>query len=776
MITIIADRHGYVNPPVDALVGTKTADYVSIRRGIRVALDQDKPLIVYTTNPVLLGWLSDLHRYPERRVTWRVVDPGEEFTGLFGIAPTDPFTPARIAALQLHDLPRVPTGVVVNPLTWILGHRLSPVWQHDDPAAGHISLLAEWALNRTAPLEADMIALAQAQLERWSVHQPLYRAMHATSLVDDSVNLLVRWALQRYEASWHSTQPWSALPILDGEPAPTALLTALRGWRNSIQDYWNRQIASASIDISFINTALAQMSGLSEAEFSALQTMLNRFPEALDKRLLQIIRNRFMRLPNVQPQLRRLDEMVAPPEPPLPDPAWPVDQWLRWATQQYMPYYAWVIQNDRGRDHQQACALQYSDWLYAQYPAWLNDDHSPLLLRQYQDMDALIQGDDRVVVIWLIIDGMTWWQGGLMREICERHGLHPQVQSAGIAVLPSITSVSKRALVTGQPTIDLAQPTIAEAARVKLARSTIPATVQYSLPKATEILRQDDTIRVAVVLFNLIDALAHQSTTFTDNAGIRGYLEELASQLSTAQQACAEQSRRLHVLIGSDHGSTLLPKDAPSVPLPNMVREIDDLWEPELPGQEAQKPSTRAAATDLDHIPSVDQRVWYALDQDRFQLDRHYLVPRGYSYIKRRPLGWTHGGLTPEETIVPLLHLASERPRVLALEIEFRGSLRVGQAGTITAVLRNLNPFPVQEVTLMVSGTTEEATLMHMGALEQQEVELHFANVLVQGAELPIEYEVRYNAFGNLHHDAGQARISLRRLQTEDTSFDDLFN
>ncbi len=776
MITIIADRHGYAHPSAGALVGSRTADYVSIRRRIRVALDQDEPLVVYTTNPVLLGWLSDLQRYPERRVAWHVVDPAEEFTELFGVAPSEPFTPARIAALQLQDLPRVPTGVVVHALTWILGHRLGPMWQHDDPAAGHTSRLAEWALDRTAPLDADMIALAQAQLERWSVQQPIYRAMHASSLADDSANLLIRWALQRYEANWRNTRPWGELPLLDGEPAPAALLTALRGWREHIQTYWNRQIAGALIDASFISAALAQMSGLSEAEFSALQTMLNRSPEALNNRLLQAIRSRFMRLPNAQAALRSLDQMVAPPEPSLPDLAWPVDQWLRWATQQYMPYYAWVIHNDRGRDHQQACALQYSDWLYAQYPVWLNDEHSPLLLRQYQAMNTLIESDDRIVVIWLIIDGMTWWQGGLMREICERHGLHPQAQVSGIAVLPSITSVSKRALVTGQPTIDLAQPTIAEAARVKLARSGIPAAVQYSLPAAIEMLRQNATLRVAVVLFNLIDALAHQSATFTDNAGIRGYLEELASQLNAAQQGCAEQGRQLHVLIGSDHGSTLLPKDAPRVPLPHMVREIDDIWEPELPGQEAQKPGTRAAATDLDLIPSIDQKVWYALDRDRFQLDRHYLVPRGYSYIKRRPTGWTHGGLSPEETIVPLLHLAAERPRVLALEIEFRGTLRVGQAGTITVMLRNLNPFPIQETTLMVSGATEEATLMQIGALEQQEVELHFASISEQGTQLAVKYEVRYNAFGNPHQDTGQARIALRRLQTDDTSFDDIFN
>lgn len=776
MITIIADRHGYTTPPTNALVATKAADYILIRRRIRAALDQDEALTVYATDAVVLGWLSDLQRYPETHLAWHVVDPGEEFTRLFGVVPSHPFTPARIAALHLHDLPLLPNGVFVHPLTWILGHRLDSLWQYDDPPPEHLPSLTAWAMNRPEPLAAEIVLLVQAQLERWSVTHPMYRALHATSLADDSRNLLIRWALQRYEKIWCSAQPWGKLPILDGAPSPTALLTALRGQHDAIQSYWHRQIARVSIEADFIDAALEQMSGLSEAELYALNTMLGQQPDALDSRLLQTIRGRFLHLPNAKLLLRSLDEKVTLPEPPLPDPTWPVDRWLHWATQQYMPYYAWVIHSGRGRLHQQACALLYSDWLYAQYPSWLNDDRSPLLLRQYQDMSTLIENDDRAFVIWLVIDGMTWWQGGIMRETCERHGLYPQEQRPGIAVLPSITSVSKRALVTGQPTIDLTQPTIAEAARVKLARSNIPARVGYSLPEAIKALRQDDNTRVSVVLFNLIDALAHQTTTFTDNAGIRGYLEELASQLSSAQQMCAAQGRQLHVLIGSDHGSTLLPTDAPSVPLPKMVTEIDDVWEPELSGQEAQRPGTRAAATDLDHIPNIDQHVWYALDRNRFQLDRHYLVPRGYGYIKRRPSGWTHGGLSPEETIVPLLHLAPERPRVLQIEIEFRGTLRAGQAGRVSVVFRNLNPFPIQDLKLVVSGTTGAVTIIHMGALEQQEFELNFTVVMVQGSELPITYEVSYNAFGNPHSDTGQARIALRRLQTEDTSLDDMFN
>jgi len=778
VITIIADRQRFSNAPVAALLATGPADYVPVRRRIRQALDQGESLVVYATDPVILGWLADLQRYPETRVTWREIDPGETFMRLFGAAPAAPFTPRLIAALQLDRLPRPPAGVIVHPLTWVLGHRLDPLWQHDEPSFGHAALLAAWALCQTTALDTELVPLAQSQLERWAVQRPLYKALRATTLSDDGAQLLVRWALQRYDANWRKLQPWGNLPLLEGEPDSRALITALHRQHQAIQAYWNRQMSAAPLEAASIAAALAQMSGLSEAELAALTTMVQRCPDALDRRFLQAVTVRFARLTTADAaaSLRSLAEEVAPPEPPMPDPTWPVERWLSWATQAYLPYFAWVIRTGRGRDRQQLCALQYSDWLYSQYPSWLNDSSSPLLLSQYQDMATLVDGDARAVVIWLIIDGMTWWQGELMREACVGNGLHSQAQRPGVAVLPSITSISKRALVTGQAMSDLGQATIAETARAKLMRSNIRASVGDNLPDAIKALRERNDLQVCVVLFNMIDMLAHQTSTFTDDQGIRGYLEALAHDLGSAQRLCAEQGRRLHVLIGSDHGSTRLPDTASAAPLPTMVREIDEIWEAELPEQEARKVGTRAAVTDREQLPSIDPQVWYTLDRDRFQLDQHYLVPRGYRYIKRRPSGWTHGGLSPEETIVPLLHLTSEQPHVLPIEIEFRGTLRAGQAGEVMVVLRNVNPFPVHDLHLMFADGPDEVLLMQLGALAQHEVALQFPTVMVQTAELLISYELHYHVYGTPYHDVGHARIALRRLQTEDSSFDDMFN
>lgn len=60
------------------------ADYVLARQRIRAALDKNETLLVYATDPVLLGWLGDLQRYPESRVTWRVLIPAKSLPSYSG--------------------------------------------------------------------------------------------------------------------------------------------------------------------------------------------------------------------------------------------------------------------------------------------------------------------------------------------------------------------------------------------------------------------------------------------------------------------------------------------------------------------------------------------------------------------------------------------------------------------------------------------------------------------------------------------------------------------
>jgi hypothetical protein len=773
MITILEDPHCHSTPPDHALRAADIADYVPVRKRIRQALDQHQSLTVVVTHSTLLHWFGDLRAYPEKAVYWKVVDPSQKFVDIFGQVSSPLFTPALIAALDLDTLKRPQPGTMVDPVSWILGERLHALWAYTELYEGHIGDLAAHLAQQPEPPPEHLRPLIQEQLRRWSEMQPIYQHVRPASLREDSVRLLLRWALQRNDPDWLQAQGLGNLPLIDAKGQESVCIALLRERNAAIRAYWSQSFARADLTGDMVMAALVQMSGLSTAELDALVTVLERHPELLNESLLTALQKRFSHLPELDTVVRDLAPQVPPATPELPDASWTTTQWLRWATQDYMPYFAWVVRAHQPRDHQQACALAFSDWLAEHYPTWLNQQDSPLLLRQFLHMRQILADTPNAVVVWLVVDGLTWWQGQFLRQMCEQHELYPQSHIPGIAALPSITSVSKRMLITGLPATEPTRQPLAQIAREHFTRSGIPGAVCSTLSDATDILHNSD-VRCVLVLFNMIDTVAHQMTTFTDDEGIRGYLRGLVDQLARLMRLCAGRGQPFHALIGSDHGSTLLPGDAPMLPLPQATSEIDDIWEEDNTVQ-PQPRSTRAAiVTDPQHVHHLDSEAWYTLEQQRYQLDNQYIVPRGYQYIKRRPTGWTHGGLTPEEVIVPLLHLTPQQISVLPLAVKLHGALRAAQAATLTVEIVNPNPFPLDAVILEIDG--KPIKIDQIAPSSRQQTEVPMAAVTSQEAEVQVSWFLRCTTVSGPHEQEGRQTLSVRRLQTTDTSLDDLFD
>jgi hypothetical protein len=269
--------------------------------------------------------------------------------------------------------------------------------------------------------------------------------------------------------------------------------------------------------------------------------------------------------------------------------------------------------------------------------------------------------------------------------------------------------------------------------------------------------------------------LAHKLSEFSDGGVIRGCLGDLASELGQLRSLCERRGRRLHILVGSDHGSTLLPTDAAQQQMPQTTREIDDLWEPASADREIPRPSSRAAViSDPDRVTVDESAHWYILGRERFQLDRHYAVPRGEGYIGRRPEGWTHGGLTPEEVIVPLIRLSAEMPRLLPIEILIEGSLRARQEGTLEVTLINPNRLPLDDVQLRIADA-EAIVLDMLSASSSLRKSVQVAAPVTSASELPVRWAVSYRVMGDVHRHEGSHTVPVRRLSVDESGFDDLF-
>ncbi|GAB4190521.1 MAG: hypothetical protein OHK0022_03400 [Roseiflexaceae bacterium] len=774
MIRIITDIHHAASPPAGAQHVGCVADYVAARYAVRAALDKGHDVTLYVTDPIVAQWLSDLRRYPNKLVEWDEQRSETTFEQLFGTPPAPPFTADLLAALDLETLAPPPVGSKADPVEFILSQRLDPVWGHVDPPNGHFERMVAWATPHHNWQPGSHLPLIAHQLGRWAASDARFAALRADALPGDARHVLARSALARYDASWRAAQPWGGMPEITLEGHEPLAIAALRPLHTQITSYWNERCARANDPVATIELALEQASGLSVAEIDTLAWMIKRQPAALTAELLARIERRFVRLPEAAEQIARLREGVAPDLPALPDPAWSDGRWLRWATGEYMPYFAWVVRATQPRDHQITCAERFADWVYERYPHWLNDDDAPLARRQHGQLRDLLDRDPYTVVVWVVLDGMAWWHGDQLRTLSERQGLYAQEHVPAIAALPSITRIAKRALVTGISTTDIEQPTIAAAARAHFARVGVAAHVTYRIHEALDTLHAGK-LRCVLVLDNTIDELAHQSRDFTDTLAIRGHLETVAAMLGQARQICTEQGRLLRVLIGSDHGGALLPDDAAGITPPRSVKPVEEIWEGEQATTDVQKHSPRAATLDdIGHIPTDQHARWYVLDRDQFQLERHYLAPRSYAYLKPRPSGWTHGGLTPEELLVPLLHLAPEPPQIAPLQITIQGSLRPRQASPVTLTLVNANRFPLEQLALTIDGV-EYARIKWIDGTTSMQFELTLTGVTTQGVQAELEWRVEFQAFGVAHMHDGKVTLAVRRLSVDTNNFDDMF-
>jgi hypothetical protein len=772
MITIVVDLHAYQSEPPDALPASSAKDYVHMRSSIRRALDEGRSLTVYVTDPLLLHWLADLVEYDG--IEWRHVAPETDYRRVFGEDPSPPFTPDLIIALDLAGINAPPLGSTVDPAGWVLGERLHPLWAAAQGSPAHLAHLLGWVLKNADKLEPHLLPLIQRRLAVWARDEAVYAALRAGSLATDTMSLLRCAALQRYDTAWLLEHGLAHLP-----PTVPALDGAL--WAHivsdlavSIEHYWRERIARATVDTSFVRAAIAQMSGWSDVELRVIESILQREPQLLDEPLLHAVRQRFNDLPEAAATLDELGALVPPAQPALPHDDWNDAQWLRWATDDYMPYFTWSVRAAQPRAHQQACALAYETWLARRYPLWLASADMPLITRQFTQLRDVLDTQADAVVVWLVVDGLTWWQGRVLREYCRHQGLYPQRYEPGIALLPSLTDISKRALVTGVPVAEPPRGSIAQAAREKLERVGIHAGVGYDARQIMAALRGSAPPRCLLWFANRLDRLAHERQDFADDGMVRAYLEELARNLARIRSSCTERGLRFHALIGSDHGSTLLPSGAPTRHLPQATREVLDVWEDATDQPGAGVVSARAAQVGDTHRFELDQTGdWHYLARVPYQLPHDYLVPRGYAALGRRPAGWTHGGLTPEETIVPLMHLTPEPLVVERLSVTLTGQVRVRQDSVLEVLVVNSNAAPIDTVVLRIADIAP-VTIAYVAAATRYQATVTLPARPIEGNELMLRWELEGCVLGVEHRQQGEARLPVRRLQSEDR-FDDLF-
>ncbi|GER89755.1 hypothetical protein KDW_39170 [Dictyobacter vulcani] len=259
-----------------------------------------------------------------------------------------------------------------------------------------------------------------------------------------------------------------------------------------------------------------------------------------------------------------------------------------------------------------------------------------------------------------------------------------QIQPS-ISVLPTITAISKSALIHGyldasitkQPTIQILKT------RLKKEFKDIHVFTQhYELEHA---LSKNIAPGLYALLYNALDHHCHAVQGFTDDESIDGHLKLIARLIKDAFERCIEQGLHPQAFVSSDHGSTLLPEQTMVLKIPQFAYILgdDDNFE-NAPTEINVKPFQRTRVCATHKTPTKEDLLaltqhWHYLQKDLFILPKHYLIPKGYSAIERRSTGWTHGGATPEEVVVATLKLQPTAETFIEPILHVEGYLRPGQ-------------------------------------------------------------------------------------------------
>jgi hypothetical protein len=391
----------------------------------------------------------------------------------------------------------------------------------------------------------------------------------------------------------------------------------------------------------------------------------------------------------------------------------------------------------------------YGDWLLSKFPEYLGDPSQARLITQ----TAWLATDVSETVILLIVDGLRWdWWQCLARHLAEWGYQIESGDSMGLAMLPTVTSVSRRAalgrfslsqlvdFVDDVYGVDidpdeealLAARVLGYAARLRHVKSMPNKKIKYLPDQYVYVNGTIGDIQQAlrlpashyVVIYSGIDRVAHHES---EEEILR---ETISTRLHLLAKTLADEINRNHhldinalkLIVTADHGCAHT-RWSKQQSLPAALKAYT---EPDPLIERHGRVARVVVAGEPEEVKTVKQQVrafyegnkdeWYVIwgeDATEYGLPERdkkgrqviaWLSPRNMDYLRRGNGLYVHGGFSFYETIVPLavLKYSKERKFIVPTVLFTSGldTLRKEKPSTILITIGNDND---QELTGILS-------------------------------------------------------------------------
>lgn len=453
-----------------------------------------------------------------------------------------------------------------------------------------------------------------------------------------------------------------------------------------------------------------QMSGLLEIEFTTIYQILQKSRLEIDASLIERIRVKFkpiQDIPSIFQRLTELDLLITRPKPSFPESEWADEEWIQWAVESYLPYRFWLENTGQLDDDIAEIAGSYSEWLFGNY-GQLKYHSKRMAWNWLLNISSQWKQIDSPVLVVMADNLNAKFYPDLLHQL-QIQGYYEQQLDYCFSMLPSSTEVSKKCIITGhyQPFSGTAYKSQVESTWGKRLNKKI--LYISSIGEFRSITKRDHDIYFLNYL--PLDITLHQDenqTGIAHHQAIRNYLVSLSQDIRAfAERIGAE--RDLTVVIISDHGSTRIPKGTINVIKGDFYRkraEDEHHRYISLPDEEIKK------------LPENFKYDCYLLKREVMELETNYLVARRlYRFLPTDESTYIHGGLTPEETLIPaaIYKPVLVSPKSFAVGITGSNKIYVGTKFDLLLEITNLNNYSCDSCNIEILDQNLETSPAKLG-------------------------------------------------------------
>lgn len=300
-----------------------------------------------------------------------------------------------------------------------------------------------------------------------------------------------------------------------------------------------------------------------------------------------------------------------------------------------------------------------------------------------------------------------------LRSQLQHNGYYEQQLDYCFSLLPSCTEVSKKSLITGHfsPFPETAyQSQVEKTWANRLAKKVLYLSGIADLRGVTD--RQHDVYFLNYLPLDITLHLNENQTGVSHAQTIRTYLDMLSQDIrSFAQRIGAE--RDLMVIVTSDHGSTRIPKGIANVISGNFYKKK---------AEDEHHRYIAISDEELNKLPENSKYDCYIFEKDIYNLNSNYLVARRlYRFLPTDDHAYIHGGLTPEETIVPLAIYkpVTISPKTLTILLTGTQKIYIGTKVDLQLEITNTNNYPCEQVEVEFIDSNIEAEKQMVPIIQQ---------------------------------------------------------